>query len=91
MTSLYQGIHRCMSQFYHPRDNGGQHSGCGCYHLLATRWFPDRTELFQWKVLSLNLARLIASAVGGLGLINLGLSSHFIIGLLEVFSGVENW
>ena len=81
MTSLYQGIHRCMSQFCHPRDNGGQHSGYGCHHCLVPRLSPDRTGLFQWKVLSLNLARLIASAVGGLGLIN----------ILEVRGGVENW
>ena len=80
-----------MYVFFQFRGNGEQYSGCVNSHRLTVRWFPDRTELFQWKVLSLNLARLIASAVGGLGLINLGLSSHFIIGLLEVFSGVENW
>ena len=98
MTSLYQGIHRCMSQFYHPRDNGGQHSGYGCHHRLVTRWSPDRTGLFQWYVLSLNLARLTASLVGGLGLINnlfpIFLIKPFLSENLfssEVSGGVENW
>ena len=70
-----------MFQFYHLGDSGAPYSGYGCYHRSIVRWFPDRTELFQWKVLSLNLARLTASAVGGLGLIN----------ILEVRGGVENW
>ena len=74
-----------MSQIGYRRANELKGSGYGL-HYLEDRLFLGRIslDLFQWKVLSLNLARLTASGDGGLGLFSLGLSSHSIIGDFEV-------